>query len=300
MMKIPYPLSLDDQRSYPEGFAGNVFVWDIDKTYLETHFSSLKGMARIPVEFAIDKQAIAGMPEIIRGLRRGPGEDFACAPLYFVSASPPQMRKVIERKMLMDGVEYDGIILKDWLKTLRQLRPGRLREQAGFKICALLAGRLNRPGSVEYLFGDDVESDAEAFFIYARLLSGDLPAGQSEQKMVAAGIRKDDRNCIRALLDRLGPDRGRVERAFIHLERNTPPERFADLAPEVVPVKGSVQLSLALYGSDLVDAETVRGAIASVKASPASFDTKALVADAQKRKLISKKKLKELEIPEGE
>ena len=161
-MKVPYPLSIEDQRSYPEGFDGRVFVWDIDKTYLETHFSSLKGMARIPVEFAIDKKAIAGMPEILRGLRRGPGEDYACAPLYFVSASPPQMRRVIERKMLMDGVEYDGIILKDWLKTLRRLRPGRLREQAGFKVCALLAGRQNRPRSTEYLFGDDVESDAAA------------------------------------------------------------------------------------------------------------------------------------------
>lgn len=298
MMKIPYPLSLDDQRSYPEGFAGKVFVWDIDKTYLQTHFSSLKGMARIPVEFAIDKQAIPGMPEILRGLRRGPGEEFACAPLYFVSASPPQMRRVIERKMLMDGVEYDGIILKDWLKALRQLRPGRLREQAGFKICALLSGRLKRPRSEEYLFGDDVESDAEAFCIYARLLSGDLSAGQAEEQMAAAGIKPDDRRCIRALLDRLGPDRGRVERAFIHLEHDTPPERFGALAPVVVPVKGAVQLSLALYGLDLLHAEAVRRAVASVKASPASPGISALISDARKRKLISDKKFEELAIPQ--
>jgi hypothetical protein len=293
LIKIPYPLSLDDQRSYPEGFDGKVFVWDIDKTYLETHFSSLKGMTRIPVEFAIDKKAIPGMPEILRGLRRGPGEDFACAPLYFVSASPPQMRKVIQRKMLMDGVEYDGIILKDWLKTLRQLRPGRLKEQAGFKICALLSGRLNRPRSVEYLFGDDVESDAEAFFIYARLLSGKLSAGQAEQKMVAAGIKKDDRRCIRTLLDRLGPERGRVDRAFIHLERGTPPERFASLAPEVVPVQGAVQLSLALFGLDLVDAETVQRAVESVKASLSPTVIDLLLKDALERKLIKKKKLQE-------
>jgi hypothetical protein len=298
-MKIPYPLSMDDQRTYPESFDGNVFVWDIDKTYLQTHFSSLKGMARIPVEFAIDKKAIAGMPEILRGLRRGPGEDFACAPLYFVSASPPQMRRVIERKMLMDGVEYDGIVLKDWLKTLRQLRPGRLREQAGFKICALLSGRLNRPKSVEYLFGDDVESDAEAFFVYARLLSGELTAGEAETRMLKAGIKRDDRRCIRALLDRLGPDRGRVERAFIHLEHNTPPERFASFAPEVVPVKGAVQLSLSLYALDLLDAETVRRVVASVKASPSPGDIASLVSDARKRKLISKKKIEELEMPEG-
>ena len=292
-MKVPYPLSIDDQRSYPEGFDGKVFVWDIDKTYLETHFSSLKGMARIPVEFAIDKKAIAGMPEILRGLRRGPGEDYACAPLYFVSASPPQMRRVIQRKMLMDGVEYDGIILKDWLKTLRQLRPGRLKEQAGFKICALLAGRLNRPQSVEYLFGDDVESDAEAFFIYAHLLSGDLSTGEINQLMVKAGVKRDDQRCIRKLVDRLGLERGRVARVFIHLERNTPVERFKHLAPVVVPVKGAVQLSLALYGMKLVDVETVRRAAAAVQASPASPDIKALAKDAVSRKLVKKKQVQE-------
>ena len=298
-MKIPYPLSIDDQRTYPEGFDGNVFIWDIDKTYLQTHFSSLKGMARIPVEFAIDKKAIAGMPEIIRGLRRGPGEDYSCAPLYFVSASPPQMRRVIERKMLMDGVEYDGIILKDWFKALRQLRPGRLKEQAGFKICALLAGRQSRPKSVEYLFGDDVESDAEAFFIYARLLSGKLTTGDANKMMVGAGIKGDDQRCIRTLLKRLGPERGRVEHAFIHLEHGTPVERFKQLAPEVVPVKGAVQLSLALYGMDQVDAETVRRAFAAVKSSPSPSDINALATDATKRKLITRKKLKDLELPKS-
>jgi hypothetical protein len=292
-MRLPYPLSIEDQRSYPEGFDGKVFVWDIDKTYLETHFSSLKGMARIPVEFAIDKKAIAGMPEILRGLRRGPGGDYACAPLYFVSASPPQMRRVIERKMLMDGVEYDGIILKDWFKTLWQLRPGRLKEQAGFKICALLAGRLNRPQSVEYLFGDDVESDAEAFFIYANLLSGGLSTGEINQMMVEAGVKRDDQRCIRKLLDRLGTERGRVARVFIHLEHDTPVEQFKRLAPVVVPVKGAVQLSLALYGMKLLDAEAVQRAAAAVQESSSPSDIKALAKEAISRKLVKKKQVQE-------
>jgi hypothetical protein len=292
-MRLPYPLSIEDQRSYPEGFDGKVFVWDIDKTYLETHFSSLKGMARIPMEFAIDKKAIAGMPEILRGLRRGPSEDYACAPLYFVSASPPQMRRVIERKMLMDGVEYDGIILKDWFKTLWQLRPGRLKEQAGFKICALLAGRLNRPRSVEYLFGDDVESDAEAFFIYANLLSGNLSTGEINQMMVEAGVKRDDQRSIRKLQDRLGIECGRVARVFIHLEHNTPVEHFKHLAPVVVPVKGAVQLSLALYGQDLLDTEAVRRAVEAVKASPSPVDIQSLAKDAISRKLVKKKQVQE-------
>ncbi len=236
-MSICYPLSQDDQRSYPEGFDGRVFIWDIDKTYLSTHFSSLKGMARIPIEFAIDKQAIPGMPEVLRGLRRGPGPEYAAAPLYFISASPPQIRKVVERKMLLDGVEYDGITFKDWVKTILKLRPGRLREQIGFKMCALLATRQNRPQSKEYLFGDDVESDAEAFHLYARVLSGQLSAGEAEAEMKSAGIKPDDRECVHTLLDQLGDVKGTVEKIFIHLEHKTPVEQFSLPFQEKAPVK---------------------------------------------------------------
>ena len=31
-MRSLYPLRLDDQRSYPRDFDGNVFVCDVDKT----------------------------------------------------------------------------------------------------------------------------------------------------------------------------------------------------------------------------------------------------------------------------
>ncbi|MBW1809749.1 MAG: hypothetical protein JRJ87_16255 [Deltaproteobacteria bacterium] len=297
-MGICYPLSQDDQRSYPEGFNGRVFIWDIDKTYLSTHFSSLKGMARIPIEFAIDKQAIPGMPEVLRGLRRGPGPEYAAAPLYFISASPPQIRKVVERKMLLDGVEYDGITFKDWVKTILKLRPGRLREQIGFKMCALLATRQNRPQSKEYLFGDDVESDAEAFHLYARLLSGRLSAGEAEAEMKSTGIKPDDRECIHNLLDRLGDVKGTVEKIFIHLEHQTPVDQFSHLAPLVVPVKGSVQIALACYQLNLLDLQAVRQALTARASSPAGADIQKLIQDALERGLISKKKYAELEIVE--
>lgn len=293
-MQSCYPLNQQDTRSYPEGFDQNVFVWDIDKTYLDTHFSSMRGMARIPIEFAIDKRAIPGMPAVLRGLRRGPGPAYACAPLYFVSASPPQLRGVVERKMLMDGVEHDGIIFKDWLKVMRGLRPGRFREQLGFKLCALLSGRQNRPLCREYLFGDDVESDAEAFHLYARILAGELAAGEAEQAMKEAGVKKDDRQCIHTLLDRLGDTRGPVERVFIHLAHSTPPEHFAHLAPLVVPVTGSLQLGLALYALDLVDTTCIHQVIDEVRASLASPDIEGRLRDAVRRGLISDDRLGEI------
>ncbi len=288
-----YPLNQEDQRSYPPGFDGAVFVWDIDKTYLSTQFSSLKGMSRIPFEFAIDKQAIAGMPEVLRGLRRGPGPDYAAAPLYFVSASPPQIRGIVERKMLLDGVEYDGITFKDWAKTLFQLRPGRLREQVGFKLCALLATRQNRPQSREYLFGDNAETDAEAFCLYARLLSPTLSASAADAEMAAAGVKPDDRRCVLDLLSNLGPARGRVEKIFIHQVRASAPERFAKLQPAVSPVQGGYQLALACFELGLLDAQ----AVAQARASHQSTDLPPAADQEQNalvRKLIRKETLAQL------
>jgi hypothetical protein len=236
------------------------------------------------------------MPEILRGLRRGPGPEFACTPLYFVTASPPQLRKVLEHKMLLDGVEYDGIISKDWLKTLRQLRPGRLREQVGFKLCALLAGRQRRPLAEEYLFGDDVEQDAVAFSLYARLIGGEFSTDAAEKSMKAEGVKQDDQHCVFALLNKLPVTLGKVKRIFIHLERNTPPARFEQLGVLVVPVKGACQLSLALYELGLVDQETVHQACEAVSSGsgPTTLSIDTLVADARARGLISADKLSEL------
>lgn len=286
-----YPLSVDDQRTLPEGYDGPVFTWDIDKTYLSTHFSSVKGLARIPVEFAVDKQAIPGMPEVLRGLRRGPGPEYACAPLYFVSASPPQLRGVLENKMLLDGVEFDGITSKDWLRTLVQFRPGRLHEQVGFKLCALLEGKRRRPLSVEYLFGDDVEKDAVAYSLYAELIGGALSTGQAGERMEAEGVKGDDRRSVLALLDGLPSDRGAVRRIFIHLESKTPPDEIERIGELVTAVDGACQLGLALFEMGLIDGEAARQACAAAADGSDSPEESAGAwrDDAVRRGLLSAK-----------
>lgn len=293
-MGSSYPLSTRDHREYPADFEGLVYVWDLDKTYLRTAFSSLAGLGRIPVEFAVDKRPIPGMPEVLRGLRKGPGPDYGCLPLYFVSASPPQLRGSVEHRMRLDGVEFDGLTFKDWARCLAQFRPGRLREQVGFKVCALLEGRRRRPRSREFLFGDDAESDATAYHLYARLLTGELDPRRAEGAMIEAGMQRDDRRCARDLLETLGPHRGSVEKAFIHLERRTPPGRFRELSPLVVPVKGAVQLSLALLELGLLDRDTVRRAMEAVISSEPNRDIRALALDASERGLVSTSKLGEV------
>lgn len=290
-----------DERELPEGYAGPAFIWDIDKTYLSTNFSSLGGLLRIPLEFAVDKIANPGMPEVIRGLRRGPGEDYAGVPLYFVSASPPELRKIIEHKMLIDGVEFDGITSKDWLRTLLQFRPGRLRDQVGFKVCALLAGRLSRPGAKEYLFGDDVEEDADAFDIYARMVNGDLSPGDASTALRKHKVKGDDRKAAFSLLETLPRKLGTVERIFITLEKNTPPEKFERFGDMVVPVRGAGQLAFCLFQMGLIDRAAARQVIEAIMAKSRAPETlvELLSADALDRNLISNHNLDSLELDLG-
>lgn len=256
-MKRPYPLDIQRQRTLPEGYDGPVLVWDIDKTYLATSFSSLRGLVRIPLESALDKRAIPGMPEVLRGLRWGPGPAYACVPLLFLSASPAFLRSVLQRRMTMDGVEYDGMVLKDWGQVLRQLRPRRLQEQVPFKLCALLTGRLGHPQAVEYLFGDDVEQDALAYSLYAGLLSGEISAGEGETAMKKAGLRREDRRLVRTLLDQVPQPRGSVGRIFIHLARGSAPALFSVHGPRVVAVRSAYQMALALQAEGLLGGDWV-------------------------------------------
>jgi len=290
-----YPLRVFDYRSLPKGYDGTVLVWDIDKTYLATHFSSLGGLSRIPLEFAVDKEAIPGMPAVLRGLRRGAGPAYACVPLYFVTGSPPFLRKVIEHRMLLDGVEYDGIVFKDWVATVRQRRPRRLREQVGYKVCALLTGRLARPRAEEYLFGDDVEQDALAFDLYARILEGSLPAGEAVARLAEAGVSREDRRHVFDLLDRLPPRRGSVKRISIHLAGNSRPDTFRGLGARVVPVRNAFQLALALCGLSLMDPWSVRQAREAVCGSGEGVEARAReqIDDAVERGLVSRQILEE-------
>ena len=263
-----YPLLVNEHRSYPDGFAGKVLVWDIDKTYLDTRFSSLSGLLRIPLEFAVDKGAIPGMPEVLRGLRRGAGEGVACTPIYFVSGSPSQLAGVLAKKMLLDAVEHDGMVLKDWLGAMARRSVWRLSEQVGFKLCALLSLRRARPHSREILFGDDTERDVVAYDLYRRLLSGELSPGEAVTVLTRTGVHSRDRRLIRDLMERLPILRDPVERIYIHLAAGTDPQRFRDYGPHVIPVCDALDLARSLEAHGDVAADT-RARVEARLAAPA-------------------------------
>ena len=68
-----------------------VYVWDIDKTYLDTQFESLRGILRTALEKAFQKKNVPGTKALVRALTssRDLEKEQDPFPIYFVSASPP-------------------------------------------------------------------------------------------------------------------------------------------------------------------------------------------------------------------
>ena len=144
-VRAPFPMVRKIQRALDPEYVGPAYIWDIDKTWLDTRISQVKGMLKIPFEFAIDKRALPGTTALLHALREGPtGREHR--PLYFITASPPFIRKSIERKMLIDGIEFDGITFKDQVEVFRRRQFKSLREHTAFKLgaCCCWRGRFRR------------------------------------------------------------------------------------------------------------------------------------------------------------
>src|SRR5437763_208071 len=149
--------------------------WDLDKTYLRSEFDSLRSLLRTAFERAEDKVDVPGVAELIRTLKAAAERRGRSALVYFVSASPPQIGAAIRKKLALDGVPYDGIVFKDQLAYLKRGKLRNLREHVGFKLAALLRGRLAAPpGAAELLFGDDWELDSLIYSLYPDLVAGRL------------------------------------------------------------------------------------------------------------------------------
>jgi hypothetical protein len=243
-----FPLQRSQERDYGSGYEGDVFYWDIDKTYLESDHGSVKGLMAVTWEMAVDKRQVAATDVLLRALRRGApsGGSVQSSPLYFVSASPPQLRTVIQRKMLMDGVEHDGITFKDQLALIRSGKLHRLRAHIAYKLSALLLYRREIPWTVrETLFGDDSESDALIYGLYADIVAGRLRGEELEATLRKNGALPEDALYVTDLSAGL-PKRELVERIYIHLAPGRAKRDFSPWGAMVVPHEDTLQAALTL------------------------------------------------------
>ncbi|MEC9071943.1 MAG: phosphatase domain-containing protein [Myxococcota bacterium] len=251
-----YPLNRSQERDYPEDFRGDIFYWDIDKTYLATEFETLSGLVSTSLEMAADKRSIAGTDVLLRALRRGKRpEEMQSNPIYFVSASPCQLRRVIEEKMLMDGVEFDGITFKDHMGLLRSGRVRQMRYSIPYKLTALLLYRKELPWTVrEVLFGDDSESDALIYALYGDVVSGRLRGDDLVRSLQKNDVTDSESERVAELAEGL-PAQDIVHRIYINLEMGTAPHNFHPWGSTLVPCQNAFQMALHLCADGLLPAE---------------------------------------------
>lgn len=254
-MSVGRFLNQTNSRVLPPDYAGPVLICDIDKTYLSTRFSSIRGLMGIPFEFALDKEPIDGVVATLRAWRRGPTSDFGVTPLYFISGSPKQLRPVIEKRMLLDGIEYDGITFKDQLGLLLRGKPKGIVEQIGYKLTSLLLYASKFPVGCEwYFFGDDVERDAEVFRLFGRVCGG-LKGSALSSELERLGVANRDITNIIKLSSELAYTRDPVRSIFIHLATGKEPQTPED--PRVYLTRSYLQTAMVLARDGLVRAETV-------------------------------------------
>lgn len=232
----------------------HIYRWDLDKTYLDTDFDSVLGLLRTAIQRPADKTNIPGSSELLRELRVAAAGN---ALIYFISGSPRQMRGVLTEKLKLDGIHFDGFILKDNLSNLLRLRFRAIKEQVGYKLPALLSARFGAPeGARETLFGDDAERDALVYSLYADLLARRVDVGTLRRVLDQAGVYPDSRELIEDSLARL-PRQDPVQRIIIHLDRKSPPMHFDVYGPRVVPVYNYFQAALTLYQDSRLGAGAV-------------------------------------------
>ncbi|GIW72573.1 MAG: hypothetical protein KatS3mg102_2115 [Planctomycetota bacterium] len=276
-----YPFERRTLRALPPSYAGPIDIWDIDQTYLDTRLGRLRDLVRTALESAADKRARPGVATLLRALRGGapaspPGGPAAGpVPLFFISASPPQLRAVLEEKMRLDGIAWDGIALKDHLALLAARRWRELVRHVAYKLTALLTYRLDwPPGAREWLYGDDGESDPRIYSLYAGIRAGELGGEALRAQLAHSHVTEADRHAIVALAAETArlcppPPGGSVEGIFI---LRTRPHGGPDLSeyPRVTVCADAAELARELHRRGRIDQQTVERVTEEVRRAAAA------------------------------
>jgi hypothetical protein len=266
-----YPLVQSDGRTLPKDYEAELYLCDIDNTYIITRYKSLRDFIRLALEPAHDKRPVPGAPALMRALRHGAqgvnnfGDDDSGAlrrAIYFVSASPQSMRRVLEQRLLLDEVEFDGASFRDlWAGKKPHLR--HIRDIYGYKVAALLSYRLRHPkGAQEILFGDDLEFDAEVYVLYSRICAGTIRGEALDGILEERGLLLKDRKYIVQIASEL-PAQDAVHEIYIRkVRRRTADEQkqspFDSEDSRVVHFGDYLQAALHLYAKGHIHRQSLK------------------------------------------
>ncbi len=253
------------RRLHGAGVPGrDVFVWDVDKTYLDSGFESRRELIRTAMERAGQKRSIPGTAQLLQVIRRADSEP---RPLYFITASPPQIASAIEGKLALDGITFDGICYKNQLRLAARREFDQLRVQIAFKLAALLSLFAEREDFCRFhLFGDDVEHDALTYCLFADVASGRVRGSQLRDVLTDLKVRARYAIALREYADEL-PRRDCVAGIYIHLVRKPDGSSLASFDGRVVGWEHAGAAAQSLCSAGLLTSTDVQDVAAAAPPS---------------------------------
>lgn len=273
-----------------------VFTWDVDKTYLDTNITTLSGLWKTIREKAFQKKNIPGTATLLRALRDSYSQNSETLPLYFITASPPQMEKKIRAKLLIDEIHPYGAFYKD---NLRNLKPSRFRfltRQIGFKLQALLQLRkMLRDDVQQILWGDDTESDALVYSLYSDICAKKMTPMEILKLLENLNVQDNQIQNILSLTEGI-PQHDPVKRVYINLAEDTDPDYYIKFGRRMLPTYNTFQVVIDLYQEGRIE-EKILLNTAMVLISAYSFSKEEIfwsIEDMVQRGAIKKETLEKI------
>lgn len=226
-----------------------VYVWDLDKTYLDTSWHTLSELWRTAFEKSFQKRNVPGTATLVSCVKENWQSNHSEErfPLFFITASPPQMEVKIKDKLEIDQIVPEGMFFKDNLRNLRPSRWRLLSQQVGYKVQALMQLRSKFPKEItQVLWGDDSETDATIYSLYSDICSRRWPEKDIIKLLKYFGVSKPQIDTILDLQDHC-PEHDPVEKVYINLAVDTDPEYYLKFGRRIVPTYNSFQTALDLF-----------------------------------------------------
>lgn len=226
-----------------------VFVWDLDKTYLDTKIDSIGGIFTAAVERAMAKKNVPGTSTMLGRFSKRWTEQHGQLrfPIFFITASPPQMEERILEKFTHDGIRPLGCFYKDNLRNLSPKRWWRLTKQVGFKLQSLLQLRTRLRDDVrQVLWGDDSESDAIIYNLYSDICSRRIGTNDLRSILKHYAVTGEQVDRILILQSQI-PETDPVEKIYINLAVDTDPDYYLKFGRRTVPTSETFQVTLDLF-----------------------------------------------------
>lgn len=226
-----------------------VFVWDLDKTYLDTAIEGPIELLITAIERAFNKKNVPGTKTLLQSLAQSWTQRSGQTrfPLYFISASPPQMEERIAEKFSIDGIRPFGCFYKDNLRNLTPKRFWRLNKQVGYKLQSLLQLRKKLKDQVKQVcWGDDSEADAVIYNLYSDICARRLGPQDLRTTLKALSVTNDQIDTI-LLLQSQVPENDPVEKIYINLAIDTDPDYYLKFGRRTVPTYNTFQVSCDLF-----------------------------------------------------